>query len=209
MGRTTSLPHRKAPGLYGMAEVRAAMNKANCQDALDDNELIARAAAGDRRAFDEIVKRHGPFALRVAVRLTSDMALAEDIAQEAMMRAWDQAVRFDARRAQFTTWLYRIIVNLCIDHHRRIRPGAMPENFDQVDPSPGADEQIETDERHAALRTALASLPVRQRAAVVLVYNEGMSGAEAARILNSSTKAIERLLARARATLREQLKFTD
>ena len=182
------------------------MNKPHRHKVTDDPELLAWAADGDKGAFDEIVKRHGPFALRVASRLVCDPTTAEDIVQDAMVRAWAQAGSFDPRRARFTTWLYRIIVNLCIDYRRKARFSPLPEDFDQVDPKAGADEMMELDERHAALLIALKSLPVRQRAAITLVYDEGMSGAEAARVLNLSAKAVERLLARARSTLREQMK---
>jgi RNA polymerase sigma-70 factor, ECF subfamily len=170
-----------------------------------DGELIAWSAGGDRRAFDEIVTRHGPFALRVARRLVRDPLLAEDLVQEAMVRAWSQARHFDPRRARFTTWLYRIVVNLGIDQRRRMRLEPLPEAFDPVDPAIGADERMEVDERHAALAAALEGLPGRQRAAMILVYDEGMSGVEAARVLGLSAKAVERLLARARAALRARL----
>jgi RNA polymerase sigma-70 factor, ECF subfamily len=171
-----------------------------------DAQLLAWSAGGDRRAFDEIVTRHGRFALRVALRLIPDPALAEEMVQEAMVRAWTRAGDFDPNRARVTTWLYRIVVNLCIDEHRRVRPGPWPEDYDPVDPASGAQERLEADERRAALAVALRDLPVRQRAAMTLVYDEGLSGAEAARVLGLSAKAVERLLARARAYLRERLR---
>jgi RNA polymerase sigma-70 factor (ECF subfamily) len=170
-----------------------------------DAELVSWSAGGDRRAFDEIVSRHGSFALRVALRLIPDPPVAEDAVQEAMVRAWSQASRFDSSRARFTTWLYRIVVNLCIDQRRRVQLQPLPDNFDPVDPAAAADEIIEVDQRNAALAGALRDLPARQRAALALVYNEGMSGAEAARVLGLSAKAVERLLARARASLRQRL----
>lgn len=175
-------------------------------EAIDDAaDLLARSARGDRRAFDEIVTRYGPVALRVAVRMAPDRQSAEDIAQEAMVRIWRRADEFDARRARFTTWLYRIVVNLCIDSRRKPRLAALPEDFDPVDPSADAAENVEVEERRAALVRAIDELPSGQRAALTLVYDEGLSGAEAAQVLGVSTKAVERLLARARARLRELL----
>lgn len=171
-----------------------------------DAELAAWSVGGDRRAFDEIVSRHGPFALRVASRLVRDATTAEDLAQDAMFRAWKDIGRFDAKRAQFTTWLYQIVVNLCIDHQRKRRPGQLPENFDAIDAKPGADSMIETSERNAAMAKAITELSPGQRAAMVLVYDEEMSGSEAARVLGLSAKAVERLLARARAYLRDRLR---
>ena len=93
----------------------------------------------------------------------------------------------------------------CIDQRRRVHPEAMPDDFDHPDPAAGVVERMEVDERRAALAQALNGLPVRQRAAMTLVYDEGMSGAEAGRALGLSAKAVERLLARARASPREQL----
>ena len=178
------------------------------QRALDeplDGELLARSAAGDREAFERIVIRHGSLALRVARRLAPDRHTAEDIAQEALVRVWTRAGDFDADRARFTTWLYRIVVNLVIDVRRRSRSERLPEHYDAADPAPGAEECLELDERYAALWDAREALPARQRAALVLVYDEGLSGTEAAEVLGVSTKAVERLLARARAQLRERM----
>ena len=170
-----------------------------------DEELAGWSGQGDRRAFDEIVTRHGPFALRVAGRIIPDRLIAEDIVQEAMLRAWTQAARFDPERAQFRTWLYRIIVNLCIDHRRRIQPAQLPEDYDVADPSDSAEELVAATERNRDLLAALGSLPPRQRAAMTLVYDEGLSGAEAGRMMGLSAKAIERLLARARVFLRDRV----
>jgi RNA polymerase sigma-70 factor (ECF subfamily) len=99
-------------------------------------------------------------------------------------------------------------VNLCIDQRRRVRPESMPENFDPVDPAAGAAEMMEVLERDATLAKELSKLPVRQRAAMTLVYDEGLSGAEAGRVMGLSAKAVERLLARARAYLREVMQPT-
>lgn len=173
--------------------------------AASDEQLLAWSASGDRRAFDEIVVRHGPFALRVAARLVLDRALAEDIVQEAFVRVWSKARTFDPARAQLRTWLYRIVAHLCIDQRRRARPLPLPEHFDRADPAIGAHDMMEQTEQQASLMKALSELPARQRAAVMLIYDEGLSGGEAASILGLTAKAVERLLARARARLRELL----
>lgn len=184
---------------------RAVMDSPRLYGEASDPELLHWSAGGDRRAFGEVVTRHGPFALRVAARLVADTHTAEDLVQEAMVRAWSQAANFDPRRARFATWLYRIVVNLCIDYRRRVQPEPLPDNFDPVDTAPTADEALAASQRRAALAKALGDLPVRQRAAMTLVYDEGLSGAEAGQILGVSTKAVERLLARARGTLRDRL----
>ncbi len=193
----------RIPAAYGHGAVR--MNRARGYQDAPDTQLLSWSADGDRQAFDTIVMRHGGFALRIARRLVAEPAVAEDVVQEAMMRAWSQARHFDPDRASFTTWLYRIVVNRCIDQRRRIQPEPMPDDFDAVDPAAGAEETLAKAERHAALRAALETLPLRQRLAMTLVYDEGLSGAEAARVLGLSVKAVERHLARARAVLRERL----
>ncbi|MFC7688962.1 sigma-70 family RNA polymerase sigma factor [Paeniroseomonas aquatica] len=97
---------------------------------LDDAALMARAGAGDRTAFNLLVGRHGTRALRLALRVLGDPAEAEEVAQEAFLRAWQAAAGFDPARARFTTWLHRIVVNLAIDRTRRRaplpRPGSRP-----------------------------------------------------------------------------------
>jgi RNA polymerase sigma-70 factor, ECF subfamily len=177
-----------------------------CYTIMEDADLMASSAAGDRHAFGELVSRHGSFALRVASRVISNSSIAEEVVQEAMMRAWEQSTHFDPRRARFSTWLYRIVVNMCLDHRRRIQPAAMPEGFEPVDPTSSVQDKLELDERDTALAKAMKALPAPQRAAMALVYDGGMSGAEAARIMGVSAKAVERHLARARASLRESLR---
>ena len=184
---------------------RPAMTPPRDYAAADDARLLAWSADGDRRAFDVVVVRHGAYALRVATRILRDPAAAEDVVQEAFVRAWSQAHRFDPKRARLTTWLYRIVANLCIDQRRRARPEQLPDALDPVDPAAGACELLEASERNDALTRALTALPERQRAAMTLVYDEGLSGAEAAKVLELTPKAVERLLARARAFLRQRL----
>jgi len=181
------------------------MDRSPGVEGVTDEHLVARSAGGDRTAFDELVVRHGPYALRVAARLLRDTALAEDVAQEAFVRCWSQIRRFDSRQARFTTWLYRIVVNLCIDNKRRREPEPLPADFDVMDAGATAEEMMESNERATVLAQALKDLPLRQRAALTLIYDEGLSGAEAARVLGSSVKAVERLLARARSYLRARL----
>ncbi|SUE63055.1 sigma-70 family RNA polymerase sigma factor [Roseomonas gilardii] len=84
-----------------------------------DETLIAWAAAGDRLAFDHLCTRQLPLLYSAALRVTGRPAEAEEVAQEAMLRAWRDAGRFDPRKAKLSTWLYRIAVNLAIDRARR------------------------------------------------------------------------------------------
>lgn len=171
-----------------------------------DHELMANAAAGDRLAFDALVGRHGSFALRVAARLSADATAAHDIAQEALVRAWTAASGYDSRRASLRTWLYRIVLNLCIDYRRQSRPLQLTEQLDVPDSAATGEELLEDLERCADLGRAMRELPPRQRAALDLVYEQELSAAAAGTALGVSAKAVERLLARARQTLRRCLR---
>ena len=175
------------------------------RDAASDAELIGWAAAGDRTAFDVLVGRHGERTLRVALRILGDPAEAEEVAQEAFLRAWQAAARFDPTRARFTTWLHRITLNLAIDRTRRRAAQAlagvpMPADLPDAGPDPEAATAAAQD--RAALTAALAMLPARQRAAIALAYEDGLSGADAAAALDVSERALEGLLRRARLMLR-------
>ncbi len=151
------------------------------REGADDAELMAWAGAGDRAAFDLLVARHGERALRLALRVLGGPTEAEEVAQEAFLRAWRAAARFDPDRARFSTWLHRIALNLAIDRARRrgTAPPALDLAEDLPDPAAGPDASLDA----AAERAAPAELPPRQRAAVALAYEAGPSGAEAAAAL--------------------------
>lgn len=171
----------------------------------EDATLLGWAAAGDRRAFDQLAARHLPLLYRVALRITGQPAEAEDVAQEAMLRLWQNATAFDPARAQLGTWLYRITANLAIDRIRRARSQPLPEAAEAPDPAPGPEAALEDRQRRALLAAALEELPPRQRAALALSYDQGLSGAEAAAALSVSTRALEGLLRRARRFLSARL----
>jgi RNA polymerase sigma-70 factor (ECF subfamily) len=182
------------------------------REGASDAELMRWSAAGDRAAFDLLVGRHGERALRVALRVLGDAAEAEEVAQEALLRAWGAAASFDPDRARFTTWLHRIVLNLAIDRTRRqaaapLSSAAAAEAALAAlpDPAPGPEAAAAAAEERAALAAALARLPARQRAAIALAYEDGLSGADAAAALDVSERALEGLLRRARLMLRRML----
>lgn len=177
------------------------------RDGATDVELMAWAAAGDRTAFDLVVARHGRRALRLALRVVGDAAEAEDVAQEAFLRAWRAAPRFDPDRARVSTWLHRIVVNRAIDRVRRRGTAAPLVGLAEgiPDPAAGPDAGLDAAAERTALDAALAALPPRQRAAIALAYEDGLSGAEAAAALAISERALEGLLRRARLLLRARL----
>ena len=171
-----------------------------------DEELMLNICEGDLEAFEQIVLRHQAEAWHAAYRFTGNAAEAEDLAQETFLRILDAASRYQ-RTASFRTYLFRILNRLCIDHVRKKRPIAtdiLPQSADETGPS--AIQRVSDRERDAAIQAALDSLPLNQRMAVVLRYFEGLSGSEMAQTMGISTKAVERLLARARKALEPRLK---
>jgi RNA polymerase sigma-70 factor (ECF subfamily) len=166
-----------------------------------DHDLMARAAKGDGRAFRTLAERHTGAALRLARRILGNGAMAEDVVQDALLRVWINAPRWRPEAA-FRTWLYRIVVNLCLNAKRRAGDLPLDAAEHVADAGPTADEQLRLDERDKQLAAAIGALPERQRAAVVLTYQEGLSNAEAAEVLDTSVSSVETLLVRARRTLR-------
>ncbi len=169
-----------------------------------DENLMRSVCDGDLDAFEQVVLRHQAEAWRVAYRFTGDAAEAEDLAQEAFLRILDAASRYKPT-ATFRTYFYRVLTRLCLDHRRKKRPRLADPLPNMPDTTPRPSRQASRTERDAAIQSAVESLPARQRSAVVLRYFEGLPGAEVAEALDTSPKAVERLLARARRTLAGQL----
>ena len=175
---------------------------------VSDQALMARTAEGDRMAFDTLASRYLLRLRGAALRVLGDPAAAEDVAQDALLRAWTRARSYDPAQAAVSTWLHRIAVNAAIDRVRAARPSvAVPENLQ--DNAPAADTLLATQQRSRMLAQAIASLPDRQRTAVTLTYAHGWSGQEAAQALQVSTRALEGLLHRGRKVLRAYLEARD
>jgi RNA polymerase sigma-70 factor (ECF subfamily) len=171
-----------------------------------DHDLIARVAKGEPAAVRAMVARKLPRLLSLATRMLGDRGDAEDVAQEAFLRVWRQAGRWRPGTARFDTWLHRVTLNLCYDRLRRRRevPSiAVPE---RADPAAGADQAMIEQARDARLAAAIAGLPERQRAALMLQYYEGLSNIEAAAAMEIGVEALESLLSRARRTLKDRLR---
>src|SRR2546421_8665192 len=161
-------------------------------DGPPDHDLMARTAQGDGRAFQILARRHGGRALGLARRMLGNEALAEEIVQDALLRVWTNAPRWRPEAA-FRTWLYRIVVNLCLNATRRAPDLPLEAADHAADSAPAADAQLETRERDRSLAAAIEALPARQRAAIVLTYQEGFSNAEVAAVLDTSVSGVETL----------------
>lgn len=184
-------------------------NDARGDDAMSDEALIEAVghATQDRArdAFAVLMDRHLDRTLALATRIVGNRSTAEDVAQEAFLRVWKTAGDWQPGRARFTTWLYRVTVNLCLDIRRRPVFAALELIDDPPDPSEDAVSTIERRQRQALLNREIADLGDRQRAALALSYAGGLSNAEAAEVMEISVGALESLLVRARRTLRQRL----
>src|SRR5262249_5324477 len=129
---------------------------------------------------------------------------AEEVVQEALLRVWRNAPRWQPTAA-LRTWLYRIIVNLCLSRRRRAPFAALDEAGDPGDPAPDPSGRPRAAETADRVARAIAGLPERQRAAIVLTYYEGIGNAEAAAVLATTVPGVESLLIRAKRTLRQRL----
>jgi RNA polymerase sigma-70 factor (ECF subfamily) len=171
-----------------------------------DAYLVARARDGYLDAYEMLVQRHSANAYRVALRLCGDHHDAQDIAQEALVAAWQNLPRFRGD-ASFATWLYQIVTRRALNKVSR-RPVAdegdlLDEEF--TDAGAGPAEQTERNLAVDAVTDALATLPFPQRTVVVLHHFEGLSYAEVAEVTGSSVPAVRSNLFRARRTLGKKL----
>lgn len=175
-----------------------------------DEELMAGIGRGDHGAFRELIGRRLQGALALAQRMIGERAAAEDIAQEAFLRVWRHAAKWktpdQGGRARFGTWFYRVVVNLCIDRKRRPRPVPLDAVAEPADPADDAATVVQRGQVARQVAAAVAELPERQRAALVLCAYEGHTAARAAEILSSTERAVESLLVRARRNLRKSLR---
>src|SRR5262245_27294120 len=170
------------------------------------DDLLARLARRDEKAFAELIGRHFDRIYRIAWRVLGGAADAEDVAQEAFLKAWTAPGQIRDARA-IGAWLSRVATNLALDRLRRRRPELSPELPEVADPGAAADRDLRRALLEAEVSAALAALPDRQRAALVLVHFEGLGNLDAAETLGVSVEAVESLLARARRSLK--LAFAD
>jgi len=180
-----------------------------------DNELMKRVAKGDDEAFKLLFERHNRLAWSVIYRQLGNVAASEDLVQEAFLRVYRAAPKYEPS-AKFSTWLYTVITNLCLNYKRdrardRLRlvgseeddGGNAMEQLAAIEPD--EHEQDDQQKRTQAVQQAIAELPENQRMALILSRYEEKSYEEVAEILGVTVAAVKSLTSRARTTLKEKL----
>jgi RNA polymerase sigma-70 factor (ECF subfamily) len=165
--------------------------------------LMLRVAEGDTAAFTALVRLLERPALALAWRTLGDASEAQDACQQAFTKLWTQAQRFDPVRGNAEAWFRRILINLCLDRRRTIRPvQPLDDVFDLADAGPDPEQQAIAADQQQRMELAMAGLNARQRLALMLFHGEGRSMAEIAIEMETTAKAVEGLLGRARNMLR-------
>lgn len=171
-----------------------------------DVAVLARIAGGDTGACTLLVDRHLTTLHALATRLLDSAADADEVCQDAFVRAWQQAPKWQSGQARFSTWLHQVVLNLSRDRLRTRRESVSLDAIATVTDDRDTPEQAHgRSERADAIRAALAELPERQREALLLCHFQGLTNIEAAALLELSVDALESLLARARRGLRAAL----
>ncbi|MGD9990563.1 RNA polymerase sigma factor [Pseudonocardia sp.] len=173
-------------------------------DAAADDWLVAQAKTGSIDAWEVLIQRHRDRIYRIALRMTGNPHDAEDVTQDVVLQVWTALAGF-AGTSLFTTWLYRIVVNRCINFTSRQRTHDVLDEAD-VRPSPGADDHAVARGRLRAAFAAILALPPDLRAPVVLVDAERLSYRDAAAILGVSEATVRGRLHRARRSLIDSLR---
>ena len=173
-----------------------------------DEWLVGRARGGDLEAYEVLVRRHRDRIFRIALRVLGDRSDAEDVAQEVVIQLWTGLAAF-AGTSAFTTWLYRVVVNRCLDLRRRRNSttGTVPGPDEPGHPvEPAVERRVADRLRLDAATRAVSALPDEQRVVFVLHQMEGLSYREVATVLRISEPSVRGRLARARATLTRALR---
>ncbi len=173
----------------------------------DDPELLALVQQGSGQAFAALVERHAERFYRLAYRFLQDRAAAEDVVQDAFLKLWENPASWQPERgSKFTTWFYRIVVNLCLDLKKKKAAVPLENAPELADEREAADESLMRSQARRILEREIAALPERQRTALNLCFDEGLSNQEAAEVMGLKLKALQSLIMRAKATLKERMK---
>jgi RNA polymerase sigma-70 factor (ECF subfamily) len=169
-----------------------------------ERDAIAASKRGEREAFDVLVERYQRPIYRLCYRYLNNHEDASDLAQEVFLKAWRAIGRFRGESA-FSTWLYRIAVNACLNFRALRRPKTSELDAELVDPRPGAEWQVAREDDALRVRAAVSRLPDRQRATLILKLFHELTHEEVAGILGSSVGTVKANLFHALANLRREM----
>ncbi len=183
-----------------------------------DHELMERICSGELAAFTQLVEKYQRIVMATIYRYTGNRNEVEDLAQEIFFKVY-RAAKSYTPQAKFSTWLYRVVVNHCLNYRRTQKKSALTTSLDHSMPGEGKppfqvaqpkDPQPESlmqkQELQTAIERAIGELPDKQRMAIILYRFEGLSYKEIAQVLECSLSAVESLLFRAMTSLKEKLK---
>ena len=171
----------------------------------DDNVLLVAFAKGDRSAAQQLTERLMPKIYSHAYYRLGNIADAEDVTQEAFLRLWKIAPNWKYDKAQVSTWLYRVVYNLCKDRYRRATLENLSSAQEVTDGTQSPTAKIDAQYRQKALYDAMSILPENQRLAIQLRHIDELSNPEIAEIMELSIEAVESLTARGKRKLIEIL----
>jgi RNA polymerase sigma-70 factor (ECF subfamily) len=171
----------------------------------EDARLMLAFQSGDRRAFEALFARYTPRVLTFLTRMVRDRARAEELTQDVFVRIYNAAERYEAK-ARFSTYVFGIAHNLALNelaraHRKHEQSRSDLTELGAIDPSPGPEEKLDAERMRQRLERALARLPERQRAAVLLRSEQGLDYEEIAGSLETTVASVKSLLHRAREGL--------
>jgi len=174
-----------------------------------DGELVRLIAAGNERAFEELVEKHQHSVLNTIHRYVGDRGVADDIAQDVFIIVWRKAHTFKGT-SRFSTWLYRVVANQCLQFQRKKKRNVV--SLDGIASGGQLPEALQVSDDHARaarialVKRAVAELPERQRLALILSHIEDMTYKEIAEIMGGTASAVDSLIIRAKENLRAKLR---
>ena len=185
---------------------------------VEDEKLMEETAQGDEYAFELLVKRHQSRILNLIFRFIGNRTQAGDLAQEVFIRVWQAAPRYKPQ-AKFTTWIYRVATNLCLNElksssRRKLLFSEIPADAgrtpnEEGTVTPSAEDILLAEERSRQISHTLQNLPENQRMALILKRYDNLSYHEIANIMDCSVSSVESLLVRAKRNLQEKLIFFE